>query len=118
MLQSYTDVAVFLVLGVVFLYIALVAARFLRPHHPYPTKLTTYECGEVPVGEAQVKFNIRFFVFALVFVIFDVETIFLYPWAVVLKDLGLFGFVEMMIFLLILFAGLIYAWKKKVLRWV
>ena len=117
-MTEYVNVAVFLVMGVVFVGANLLVSRLLRPHNPYPEKLSPYECGEVPVGEAQVRFNIRYYIFALVFVIFDVETIFLYPWAVVLRELGTQALVLMAIFLFLLVDGLVYAWKKGVLRWV
>jgi len=78
----------------------------------------TYECGEVPEGSAWVKFNIRFYIIALVFIIFDVEVIFLFPWAVVFQDLGLLAFIEMMIFIFILVVGFAYVWIKGDLNWV
>ncbi|MDI6809732.1 MAG: NADH-quinone oxidoreductase subunit A [Candidatus Eisenbacteria bacterium] len=88
-----------------------------RPKNYSGRKLTTYECGEIPVGEPWSQFNIRFYVYALSFVVFEVETIFLIPWAVVFKKLGLFGFVEMFVFLAILIVGFLYAWGKRALRW-
>lgn len=118
MLEQYTDIAVFFAVGSLFVAITMLAGRIFRPHNPYPEKLTTYECGEIPVGGGQVKFNIRYYVFALIFVVFDVETLFLYPWAVVFEEIGLFAFIEMLIFIGVLFVGLIYAWRKRVLRWV
>ena len=95
----------------------------LRPHNPLPEKLTTYECGERPIGQAWSQFNVRYYIFALMFVIFDVETVFLFPWALRLKafalhGLGPFVFIEMMVFLLILVLGLAYAWRKGVLKWI
>jgi NADH-quinone oxidoreductase subunit A len=79
--------------------------------------VTTYESGNDPVGSSQVRFNVRYYIFALMFVIFDVETVFLYPWAVAHRSLGLFALIEMLVFVLLLVVGLIYAWRKKVLRW-
>lgn len=117
-LHEYTDVGIFLVVGGLFVLLNLALGRLLRPHNPYPEKLAPYECGEPPVGDARVNFHIRYYMFALLFVIFDVETIFLYPWAVVLRDLGLYAFVLMFIFLFMLLDGLVYAWKKGVLKWV
>lgn len=117
-MNPYIDVAVFLVAAVGFIAISLGLSSLLRPRNPYPQKLDIYECGQAPVGEAQTRFNIRYYIFALVFVIFDVETVFLYPWGVVFQQLGWLGLVEMLLFLLILVAGLIYAWKKRVLQWV
>lgn len=118
MLEQYTDVAVFAMIGVVFVVGTLLAGWLLRPNRPYAEKLAPYECGEVPVGGGQVKFHIRYYIFALIFVIFDVETVFLYPWAVVFERLGLFAFIEMVIFILMLVVGLVYAYRKQVLRWV
>jgi NADH-quinone oxidoreductase subunit A len=95
----------------------LIFAWLLRPHRPYPSKLTTYECGETPIGDTRVRFNIRFYIVALIFLIFDVEVVFLFPWATVYKNLGWFAFIEMMVFLLILFVGYAYVWRKGDLDW-
>ncbi|WP_281883168.1 NADH-quinone oxidoreductase subunit A [Paenibacillus sp. YYML68] len=116
-MNNYVVVAIFLFLGLMLPVVALTAGKFLRPHKPAEEKYTTYESGNVPVGEGQVRFNIRYYLFALMFVIFDVETVFLYPWAVAYQQLGLFALVEMIIFISLLIVGLIYAWKKKVLQW-
>ena len=116
-LNHYVIVVIFVALGILLPVIALTAGRWLRPHKPTEMKKTTYESGNDPVGVGQVRFNIRYYVFALMFVIFDVETIFLYPWAVAYKQLGLFVLVEMLIFVLLLLVGLVYAWKKRVLTW-
>lgn len=117
-LESYLDILLFAIVGLLFPVVTLVVSAILRPHRPNKEKLSTYECGELPYGDARVRFHIRYYLFALIFVVFDLETVFLYPWAVVFTKLGLFAFIEMMIFLGILFIGLIYAWKKKVLQWV
>jgi NADH-quinone oxidoreductase subunit A len=116
-MNNYVVVAIFLILGVLLPIVALSFGRLLRPHKPSEEKYTTYESGNEPVGESHVRFNIRYYLFALMFVIFDVETVFLYPWAVAFKQLGLFALVEMCIFIGLLIVGLIYAWKKKVLQW-
>ncbi|SMG45452.1 NADH-quinone oxidoreductase subunit A [Paenibacillus aquistagni] len=116
-LNHYVIVVIFVALGILLPVIALTAGRWLRPHKPTEMKKTTYESGNDPVGVGQVRFNIRYYVFALMFVIFDVETIFLYPWAVAYKQLGLFVLLEMLIFVLLLLVGLVYAWKKRVLTW-
>jgi NADH-quinone oxidoreductase subunit A len=102
--------------------ITLFMSRLLGPHRPGKEKNSTYECGEVPIGVAWIQFNVSYYIFALIFVIFDVETVFLFPWAVVLKTLkkmgyGPFTVFEMSVFIGILFLGLIYAWKKGVLSW-
>ncbi|MGO4370884.1 NADH-quinone oxidoreductase subunit A [Paenibacillus sp. MCAF20] len=110
-------VAIFIVLGILLPVAALTIGRLLRPYKPTELKKTTYESGNEPVGVGQVRFNIRYYLFALMFVIFDVETVFLYPWAVAYNKLGLFVLVEMIIFAGMLLVGLLYAWKKKVLKW-
>jgi len=97
--------------------LALTLSGLLRPKNGGPEKYTTYESGIEPMGEAWVQFNIRYYMFALVFVIFDVETIFLYPWAVSFNQIGLTAFIETIIFLFILIVGLVYAWRKGALEW-
>lgn len=115
--NNYLVVAAFLILGVFLPVAALTAGRFLRPNRPNEAKQTTYESGVEPIGGSWVRFNVRYYIFALLFVIFDVETVFLYPWAVAYEHLGIFALIEMLIFVVLLLVGLIYAWKKKVLRW-
>lgn len=117
-LTSFGAVLTFLGTGVLFVGFTLFLSRLLQPRNPYPGKLSTYECGEIPVGHSWIQFNIRFYVIALVFIIFDVEVVFLFPWAVVFKQLGLFAFIEMMIFVGILLVGLAYVWAKGDLDWV
>ena len=118
MLLDYANVLLFLGLGGIFVLFSLFMAWVVRPSRPTPEKLTTYECGEEPVGGSWVQFNIRFYVIALIYIIFSVEIVLLFPWAVVFKDLGLFAFVEAMVFIGILLFGLAYAWKKGDLDWV
>ena len=89
----------------------------LRPDNPDPIKNDTYECGVETVGPSWIQFNFRYYYFALLFVIFDVEVIFLLPWAVYFRQLGLFGLIEMALFILILVVGFLYAWKKEALEW-
>lgn len=115
--NSYIVVAVFIALGILLPVVALTAGKLLRPNKPSSVKQTTYESGNEPVGEGNVRYNIRYYIFALMFVLFDVETVFLYPWAVAYDKLGLFALVEMLIFIALLLVGLAYAWKKKVLQW-
>ncbi|MEQ6376992.1 NADH-quinone oxidoreductase subunit A [Bacillaceae bacterium S4-13-56] len=115
--NSYIVVFVFLTLGILLPIVALTLGRFLRPHKPSAAKKVTYESGIEPSGDARVQFNVRYYIFALMFVIFDVETVFLYPWAVAYDKLGIFALIEMLIFVAMLLLGLIYAWKKKVLEW-
>jgi len=107
----------FIIVGAAFVGVNLVISRLLQPRHPTAVKLSTYECGELPVGQSWVQFNNRFYVIALVFLIFEVEIAFLFPWAVVFKDLGLFAFVEALIFIAILLVGLAYVWRKGDLEW-
>ena len=116
-ISNYTAVAVFIGFGLVFVVINYVLNAIITAKTPEPQKYDTYECGEVPEGTAHVQYNVRYFIFALIFVLFDVEVIFLFPWAVVYRDLGMFAFVEMLIFLVILIFGLVYAWRKGVLHW-
>lgn len=118
MYRDFGTVFLFVIIGAVLLTVALLLAKLLSPSRPSKSKLSTYECGEEAEGSAWVKFNIRYYVIALVFIIFDVEILFLFPWAVVYKDLGWLAFIEMAIFLFILIVGLIYVWKKKDLDWV
>lgn len=116
-INNYVIVAIFVALGISLPIVALGIGRLLRPNKPTEMKKTTYESGNEPLGVGQIRFNVRYYLFALMFVIFDVETVFLYPWAVAYKQLGLFALIEMLIFVALLLVGLIYAWKKKVLKW-
>ncbi|NJM58659.1 MAG: NAD(P)H-quinone oxidoreductase subunit 3, partial [Synechococcales cyanobacterium RU_4_20] len=97
--------------------LALTASRLVRPSRRGPERRTTYESGMEPIGGAWIQFNIRYYMFALVFVIFDVETVFLYPWAVAFSRLGILAFIEALIFISILVIGLAYAWRKGALEW-
>ena len=115
--QDYITVGSFAALGVVLVIVMLGVASLLRPSNPSPAKLKTYECGVDPVGEGWHQSYIRYYVFGLLFVIFDVEAVFIFPWAILLEDLGVFGLVEMLIFIWILLMGLIFAIRKGVLRW-
>ena len=121
---NFATVLIFVLVGLVFAGIALGAAKLLRPSNPSPSKMSTYECGEVPSGSSWIRFNVRFYLIALFFLIFDVEIVFLFPWAVVFKqlfpipELGALVFWEMVIFLGILTMGLVYIWVKGDLDWV
>ncbi len=114
---QYIPLLIFLVIAILFPLVTLAIARFFRPSKFSKSKLSPYECGIEEITEARENFNVRYYIVAVVFLIFDVETIFLYPWAVKYRVLGLFGFVEMGIFLLILIFGYVYAWKKGALEW-
>jgi NADH-quinone oxidoreductase subunit A len=119
MLLGFSSVFIFLAIGFIFLAAALIFSRLIQSKgQPGIDKYIPYECGEVPEGSAWIRFNIRFYVFALIFIIFDVEIVFLLPWAVVFKRLGLFAFIEGLIFIGILIVGLAYVWKKGDLEWV
>jgi NADH-quinone oxidoreductase subunit A len=115
--NNYLIVFVFLCLGVLLPVVALFLGKFFRPYKPIDAKYTTYESGIEPFHDSRVQFNVRYYIFALLFVVFDVETVFLYPWAVAYEKLGIFALIEMLIFVLMLVLGLVYAWKKKVLKW-
>lgn len=117
MVSDFAAVAVFLVLGAVLVLFLFLLARLIRPAAPNPIKLSTYECGETPIGSGWIQFNVRFYIFCLIFVIFDVEVVFLFPWAIAFQSLGLFAFVEMVVFVAILLFGLYYAWRKGFLKW-
>lgn len=116
--NSYLIVFIFLLLGILLPIVALTIGKWLRPHKPTKEKLTTYESGIEPFHDSRIQFNVRYYIFALMFVIFDVETVFLYPWAVAYEKLGIVALIEMLIFVIMLLIGLIYAWKKKVLKWM
>lgn len=117
MLQQYANIFLFLLMGISVSVIAFNLAAFLRPGSKDPKNKEVYECGMDPVGTPWVSPNIRFYTIALVFVAFDVEALYIFPWAVELRRLGFVGFVEMMTFVGILFIGLLYAWKKGALKW-
>jgi NADH-quinone oxidoreductase subunit A len=118
MLSDYLPIVVLGALALIFAVASLAASALLRPHKPNPVKLSAYECGNDPVrlpgGE---RFSVRFFVVAMLFIIFDIETIFLFPWAVSFRRLGLFGLIEMGIFIALVFAAYVYVWKKGGLDW-
>lgn len=115
--ESYLTVGAFAALGVVLVLVMLGVASVLRPTKPTPTKQMTYECGVDPVGTGWSQTYIRYYVFGLLFVVFDVEAVFLFPWAIQVEALGMFGVVAMLIFMLTLVEGLFYAVKKGVLQW-
>ncbi|PIR16255.1 MAG: NADH-quinone oxidoreductase subunit A [Deltaproteobacteria bacterium CG11_big_fil_rev_8_21_14_0_20_49_13] len=123
MLQDFALVLTFAILGTVFIFGTLVAGRFLRPKNPNPVKSQIYECGEPVVGPAWVSFNIRFYLIALIFVIFDVETVLIFPVAAVFKKWiasgnGILALIEIGLFVLVLMIGLVYVWVKRDLDWV
>ena len=115
--QSYGVIVAVIVGGAGLVAVALLTARALSPRRPLPEKLTTYECGIDPVGEGWSQSQIRYYIYAFLFVIFDVESVFLFPWARIFERLGYQAVVEMAIFVFILALGLLYAYRKKVLQW-
>ncbi len=117
MLQNYLPVLIFIVIGVFFGVAPLLMGFILGPRRPYPEKNSPYECGFDPFQDTRLPFDVRFYLVAILFIIFDLETAFLFPWAVVLHKIGHFGFYAMLIFLAILVVGFIYEWKKGALEW-
>lgn len=117
MLADYGYVLVFLTIGAVFAGITLLVAWMLRPNRPGSEKLSTYECGEDPVGNAWIQFNNRFYVIALMFLIFEVEVVLLFPWATVFKSMGWYAFWAMMVFVSLIFVGFLYELGKGDLQW-
>jgi len=117
-ITGYIPILLFLIIALAFPVVALGAAKFLRRKVATKPKLMPYECGIDPIGDARERFSVRYYVIAMLFLIFDVETIFLFPWAVIYDQLALFGLVEMLIFIGILVVGYYYAWRKGALEWV
>lgn len=113
----FSAVLFFLCVSVFFALLTYGLSWLFRPSNPSSNKLSTYECGEIPFGGSWIQFNLRFYLVALIFLVFEVEIVFLFPWAVVLKKIGLFAFLEMLIFLGILFVGFAYVWRKQDLSW-
>ena len=116
-LDSYLPVLLFILVGLIIGAAPMLMGALLGPHKPDPEKLSPYECGFEAFEDARMKFDVRYYLVAILFILFDLEIAFLFPWAVVLDEIGLFGFVAMMIFLGILVVGFIYEWKKGALEW-
>ena len=117
MVASYVPIALFILIAIGFAIVTLLLAHLVHPHRRQAVKLEPYECGIEPLTDARDRYSIRYYLIAMLFVIFDVETVFLFPWAVVMDRLLLFGFIEMLVFLFILIVGYAYAWKKGALEW-
>src|SRR5512143_418400 len=117
MLEQYFPILVFILFGIGIGALLLAIGRLVAPNRPDPEKLSPYECGFEAVEDARMKFDVRYYLVAILFILFDLEIAFLFPWAVVLPRIGLFGFGAMMIFLLILVVGFVYEWKKGALEW-
>lgn len=116
-MNEWLYVGLFFIVGAIIPVGAIAAGWLFGPKKPNPIKQSTYECGIEPVGEGWVQFKAQYYIFALVFLVFDVETVFLFPWAVKLGQLGMFAVVEGIVFILILVAGLVYTWRKGMLEW-
>nr|YP_003795585.1 NADH-plastoquinone oxidoreductase subunit 3 [Pteridium aquilinum subsp. aquilinum]ADK47584.1 NADH-plastoquinone oxidoreductase subunit 3 [Pteridium aquilinum subsp. aquilinum] len=116
-LHQYDSFRIFLLVSISIPYLAFSIPRFIAPTRKGPEKLTSYESGIEPKGDTWIRFQIRYYMFALVFTVSDVETVFLYPWAIAFRELGLFAFIEVIIFIVILIVGLVHAWRKGASEW-
>ena len=117
MTAAYIPIALFLLIATGFAVFTLVFTSLIHPSKYNKVKLEPYECGIEPTTDARDRYSIRYYLVAMLFVIFDVETVFMFPWAVIFDDLGLFGLIEMLVFIFILLVGFFYAWKKGALEW-
>ncbi len=117
MLDNYLPILIFIIVGTAIGVIPMALGRVLAPHRPDAAKLSPYECGFEAFEDTRMKFDVRYYLVAILFIIFDLEIAFLFPWAVVLQEIGMFGFLAMMLFLGILVVGFIYEWKKGALEW-
>ena len=117
MLEQYFPILLFSLFGLVLGALMLGVGRMVSPNRPDAQKLSPYECGFEAFEDARMKFDVRYYLVAILFILFDLEIAFLFPWAVVLPDIGYFGFLSMMVFLAILIVGFIYEWKKGALEW-
>jgi len=117
MLDAFIPIVLFILVAIGFAVIALILAWLIRPERYNKVKLEPYECGIETVGDARDRYSIRYYLIAMLFVIFDVETVFMFPWAVIMNRLALFGLIEMIVFILILVIGYVYAWKQGALEW-
>ena len=117
MLENYFPVLMFIAVGIVLGAVLLAVGGILAPHKPDAKKLSPYECGFEAFEDARMKFDVRFYLVAILFILFDLEIAFLFPWAVVLPEIGFFGYAAMMVFLAILVVGFVYEWKKGALEW-
>jgi NADH-quinone oxidoreductase subunit A len=116
-LEQYFPILLFIAFGIGLGLVMVGAGSFVSPNRPDPEKLSPYECGFEAFEDARMKFDVRYYLIAILFILFDLEIAFLFPWAVVLPEIGFFGFASMMVFLLILVIGFIYEWKKGALEW-
>ena len=114
---EYLPVVIFMAIVLAFGVGTLLAGIIFRPRRPYREKLFPYESGNPPVGEPRYRFSVKFYIIAMLFVVFDVEAVFMYPWAIVFDKIGLYAVVEMILFIAVLVVGYVYAWKKEAFRW-
>lgn len=117
MLPDYLPIVILLIFAAGLAFVIILLSYLVGPRKSTKVKLSPYECGMTPIGSPRERFSVKFYLIAMLFIIFDIEAVFLYPWAVLYKKLGLFGFVEMMVFIAILLVGFIYVWKKGALEW-
>lgn len=115
---AYLYAGIMLAAGFIFVIVTMTVANLLAPHRNTKEKLQTYESGETPIGTARVQYPLGFYIFALLFVAFDVDIVFIIAWAIIFKQLSLFGFFEILFFIIVLALGLVYAWRKGVARWI
>lgn len=115
---TYITIIPFVFMGILIPGGAMLLSKFLRPENYYEEKLSTFECGEIPIGNAQRQFDIQYYVFAIIFVVFDVEILFLYPWALVFRNIGILAAIEAVLFIVMLLIPWLYAWKKGLLEWM
>jgi NADH-quinone oxidoreductase subunit A len=117
MLMEYLPIFIFFILAVGFALVTLFLSAIFGKRKITPQKMIPYECGMDPIGEARKRFSVRFYIVAMLFIVFDIEAVFLYPWAVIFRELKVFGLVEMGVFIAILLVGFVYVWKKGALEW-
>ena len=116
-LTRYFPILLYIFVTLVFSVVTLLLSCLVHPKYPEPEKLSTYECGSEPFSDARMPFPVRYYIFAMLFVIFDIEVIFLYPWAVVFTKVGLIGLIEMLVFIALFLVAYVYAWRKGALEW-
>lgn len=117
MIEQYAPIGIMMTLAIIFGIVLANINKWIGPRRPNDEKLSTYESGMEPVKTARERFSVKFYLVAMLFIVFDIEIVFMYPWAVKFKELGLFGFVEMLIFISILLVGFLYIWRKGALKW-
>jgi len=117
MLSAWAPILIFMILVTGFALVSVIGSMILGMRKPTPAKQAPYECGMQPVGTARERFSVKFYLVAMLFLLFDIEAVFLFPWAVVYRDLKLFGFFEMLLFIAVVLAGYVYVWKKGALEW-